>query len=530
MIYARQSPGYAISVAYDIVHSHPDVIAVFGDFMAEDMAADAEVYGYYKIPQCTGNAYTLPLRNRAKYPYYFQTITVTGYAEALGLLLKSWNVKRIAFLAPGTYLGENSLCGYLANSLHNAGFDVISRMVYYDVQSETLDFIASSFERVNARYIFACGSADTLAHMYYGLAKKKRLVGNDYVWIMDNVPYPYNDPIPLWGPHYYKDARGIINLFAGNTMNTFMKEVEYKLQYSAIAMQAGNGKTISLPFMEYWTNMGNMYDCPRIFATGLENLMRSDPTITADMISKRALQEKNFGLFQSTGYRGITGDPVTLTEHGDVAAAFNIFCVDGLSEDMNSPQFALTDPSVTKIMQWKRYQPTFYNGSSIPPPDGPIYTHISIDPNSRSGMMLKVFSASGISLAILFSLVVLIFRNKPAIRSGSVVFLIIMALGTIPSHASHLFYIGIPTAFRCQARLWLQLASYALCLGSILSKNSRVLLIYSAKKTASSVYRQGLLLDLYNVWAFCCGNGTDLDLVHFFQDESSSNHASRLLI
>ncbi|KAI9336307.1 hypothetical protein BDR26DRAFT_490026 [Obelidium mucronatum] len=79
---------------------------------------------------------------------------------------------------------------------------------------------------------------------------------------------------------------------------------------------------------------------------------------------------------------------------------------------MNSPQFALTDSSVTKIMQWKRYQPTFYNGSSIPPPDGPRYTHISIDPNSRSGMMLKVFSASGISLAILFSRVLLIYSAK----------------------------------------------------------------------------------------------------------------------
>ncbi|KAI9327042.1 periplasmic binding protein-like I [Obelidium mucronatum] len=440
----QQNPGYAIAVANEIANEHPDVVAVFGGNFVEDMTADGEVYGYYKILQCTASELRMPLANRNNYPYYFQTTSATGYAEAIGLLLRSWNVNRIAVLAPN-FLGDKSVGGYVANSLHSQGFDVLARFRYREIDEYALDNIIAALERVEARYIT-------------GLAKRKRLVGKDYVWIVDKAPLSFFDPVPVWGPEYYKEVRGIILLTGINALDSSLLQEEYKL-------------------------MRQLYDCTKIFATGLHNLLTSNPFFTTEMASTRRLQDlMNYTLFRDTGYNGIVGAPVKLTKNGDVQSVFNIFYMNGKSSALTAPQFAITDIDVTKIMQWKTAKPIFYDGSSIPPPDGPAYTHVFISPTSSTGLMLQAFTGFGITAAIAFLIIVLLFRKKKAIRSGSVIFLTIMTIGTIPSHVSHLMYIGMPTVFQCQARLWLQLASFALCLGSTLSKNARVTIIYSSKK------------------------------------------------
>ncbi|KAI9336700.1 hypothetical protein BDR26DRAFT_474630 [Obelidium mucronatum] len=79
------SPGAAMLVAQEIAIHHPDVIAVFGDFLPRDLAADAEVYSYFQIPQCAGSTLQSSMWDRNKYGYYFQTMALTGYAESIAL-------------------------------------------------------------------------------------------------------------------------------------------------------------------------------------------------------------------------------------------------------------------------------------------------------------------------------------------------------------------------------------------------------------------------------------------------------------
>lgn len=66
-------------------------------------------------------------------------------------------------------------------------------------------------------------------------------------------------------------------------------------------------------------SLAQMFDCFGIFATGVNNLLQSNPKFTPELLATRSLQQyMNWTLFKDTGYRGILGDPAQLTDGGDL--------------------------------------------------------------------------------------------------------------------------------------------------------------------------------------------------------------------
>ncbi|KAJ3030583.1 UNVERIFIED_CONTAM: hypothetical protein HDU68_008476 [Siphonaria sp. JEL0065] len=161
----RSDPACGISLANEIVNKHPDVVAVFGDFYGNDIMASGEVYSHYKIPMCSGSAVNPQLLNRHNYPYYLQTASLTGFADAIALTLQKWNVKRVALIDTHPFSTSGSYCGYISRVLESKGFNILAQIVI-----ASLDIIAQTLSHVDARYIILCSDPGTANYLYYSFA------------------------------------------------------------------------------------------------------------------------------------------------------------------------------------------------------------------------------------------------------------------------------------------------------------------------------------------------------------------------
>ncbi|KAJ3015015.1 UNVERIFIED_CONTAM: hypothetical protein HDU68_012927 [Siphonaria sp. JEL0065] len=326
LAYKNGSPGKAISVAKEIVENHKGVFESTIPYLIQDVVA---------IPQCTGSVFLTSLWDRNIYNYYFQTIALTGYAQSIGLLLRKWNVKRIAMMDVRPFSDPFSDCGYISRVLEKEGFKILTRI---DVGKKVdLEYITKALGQVDARYIMLCGAVAGNAQIYFELAHRKQYVGPGYVWLMDNMPFSSNpDDVERWGPDYYKNARGIFQTFGMNTYTQQMLDQETDLLKAINDFQAPWGAAFDKLTVESWFNILQMYECPRIFANGLNNLLKN-PEFTLKMAENRELQEyMNYTLFMDTGYRGILGDPLQLSEKGDLATSYTLMYVDGESEALGT--------------------------------------------------------------------------------------------------------------------------------------------------------------------------------------------------
>ncbi|KAI9337477.1 hypothetical protein BDR26DRAFT_453871 [Obelidium mucronatum] len=226
-------------------------------------------------------------------------------------------------------------------------------------------------------------------------------------------------------------------------------------------------------------------------------LLRSDTRYSPDLLSSKSLQPHlNYTAFRNTGYAGLTGEPLLLTENGDEAATV-IFQYFNYSQD--TIFFGYTNVEQTKFQYADLKMETFltvgtadrmlfFGGGHIPPPDGPIYTTDMLDSTSGKGLTIEFLSFLGLAAAICLSILVIIYRRNNIIKSGSVVFLSVLSLGSIPAYASLLLSLNNESILKCTLRLWLQLSSYSIILGCLIVKNFRVWMVYSAKKKISKVF------------------------------------------
>ncbi|KAI8608360.1 hypothetical protein BC830DRAFT_963763 [Chytriomyces sp. MP71] len=122
----------------------------------------------------------------------------------------------------------------------------------------------------------------------------------------------------------------------------------------------------------------------------------------------------------------------------------------------------------------------FYDGSSTPPHDGSQSNSAVTLSHSQYGL-LWFFFVSGLVISMAFLTLLACFQNYEAVRSGAPTFLIILTFGSTMSFASNLIYIGSISVTTCGVRVWLQLTSYSLMVGSALIKNWRLNHIYNSK-------------------------------------------------
>ncbi|KAI9336699.1 hypothetical protein BDR26DRAFT_474647 [Obelidium mucronatum] len=225
--------------------------------------------------------------------------------------------------------------------------------------------------------------------------------------------------------------------------------------------------------IQRYFNINQMFTCPMLFAHGLHNLLK-DPSLTIEMASTRKLNGyMNSTLFMKTGYRGILGDPVQLTRNGDLATSYTLSYCEG-TKSLMTTAFASTDIDSTRIEYIDGQLPIFFDGTSIPPLDGPVYETLLIWPDSQNAFILKIFAGVGVFFAGLFLLLIAVFQRNPAIRSGSVPLMSVLAAGSIPSYVSNLLYIGRPSVYKCHLAVWLQSLAFAIMSAAIIFKNLRV--------------------------------------------------------
>ncbi|KAI9337487.1 periplasmic binding protein-like I [Obelidium mucronatum] len=483
--------GSAMTTAQEIYENHPDVVAVFGDFYGSTVRYSAQVYSQFHVLSRKP-----VLLDKNKYPYFFQTITVSGIGQAVFQLLKFWNVKRVAIISESSHSCDDTII----NPLIANGIEIVENL--QSVTYKDAKFIADSIERVGARYLIYCGGSSAMGNTYLTLKTKlNRLVGPDYVWFTlngcDAMAPPSGNATKDFGKGYSNLFQGIIQPYGLNLNTPGMTQLQFNITRQVNIFQAPWGWRYSLQTLASWFNTLPSHDCTALLAYGMDQLLRNNPSLSLADLSSRALQKHmNYTAFMSTGLTGLTGDPLTLTENGDTAATF-IFQY--FNYTPASILFGYTDSRQTKFqyasLDMKTYLTAatnntmvFFGGGSIPPPDGPIYTTDTIDPLSQQGEILTGLSAIGIAISVSLLLFVLSFRKQTTVKSGSIIFLSILAIGSIPAYTSILLSIGDESVFKCSIRPWLQLVSLSIILGCLIVKNGRVCMVYNAKSKISKKF------------------------------------------
>ncbi|KAI9337506.1 hypothetical protein BDR26DRAFT_863740, partial [Obelidium mucronatum] len=449
----------------------------------------------FQLPFCASSVISQDVLNRNKYPYYFETTSVTGYGQALFLLLNVWGVTRM-----GVISSSANSCPEVVETLTLLGIEIAAHV--RGVSYTNAKFVADTLEQVDVRYILFCGDGGQMGNMYLTLgATLKRLVGPKYVWFtmygMNYKSCPGGNCTAAFGQNF-------VSLFQGVKMIDLKTSVTKQVR----KFQAPWGNW-GYDLSQYFNFMAS-YDCTATLAYGFNTLLKGNSNLSPQTLASRSLQgQLNYTAFSQTGYSGLTSDPLTLTKNGDSAAPF-IFAYFRGNAALNIVYFGSTNMDRT-IFEYTDYsansdnitisdnQMTFYGGSHIPPPDGPIYRIDSISPASKFGNAVILLTAFGFLLGTVSCWFIVRNRSNPAIRTGSVLFLLIMCVGTLPAYGSLLLSLNQETVFGCVLRPWLQLISFSIIAGCLIVKTNDSLLMDSTflMALAGIVGIEAILLGIY---------------------------------
>ncbi|KAI9336706.1 hypothetical protein BDR26DRAFT_896893 [Obelidium mucronatum] len=220
------------------------------------------------------------------------------------LTLKSWNVKRVAIINEGP-MDNGSWCKAISRVLEQNGFLILAKLSIKSMTS--LSSISSTLLQADARYMVFCAGPATTASVYFGLAKKQQLVGKDFVWFCMNKPdttLAYN----IYGPDFYKIAKGFMNVYGLNAFTPSMLEQEMRLLKTINEIQAAQDHHAL-------------------------KLIERDPSL---------LSMKTYG-------DNVRTDPLSLSETGGLSSlfpirTFYIQCVDGMDKYLTSLQEIVPAP------------------------------------------------------------------------------------------------------------------------------------------------------------------------------------------
>ncbi|KAI9345229.1 periplasmic binding protein-like I [Obelidium mucronatum] len=469
--------GSAISTAMEIANEHPDVVAVFGELFGEITSYSAQVYGHYKLPFCGSSQVSAKLLNRVKYPYYFQARSISGYGDTLGLLLQSWGVSRVALVSSTSVSDITSNCHAFMDVAEKYGIEIVAAISF--ANGNNVDQIARTLSSVDARYIILCLGQSTTAAVYYSLAYSTipRLVGPEYVYISQNIPVPYStaDAIAKWGPDYQKAAKGIIIIQPSNLETDYSKGLQnFLIKQVNVLQDPWTQNKLTAKAIQAMGSFSAL-DCVGILAKGLDNLIRN--TSVAQLNSGDLRDSLNWTLFRNTGYRGIS-DPSKLTLNGDISSAYLIGSV---SEKMTYTWFSFTNPDITQLTPLVNRTVTFFSNGSVPPLDRTVFNIIEITRSDALGKFILALFEIGVILSSIFAVLVIAVRKRPLVKSSNAIFLVASICGCAFSYSSDLFYFDAISIPKYTTRVWLQGTAFSIIIGSQITRNARVHLVYQSK-------------------------------------------------
>ncbi|KAI9339654.1 periplasmic binding protein-like I [Obelidium mucronatum] len=476
-----KSPGYAMVHTVPEMIADPEIIAIFGDFDRKTTVYSAQIMSLAQLPLCGVETFSFPMLNRNKYPYLFQMMSVSGFAENLYQLLKTWNVQRVALIFSFGNKDWAAQALHTAEYLSQHGIQILVKLnsdLAYKPGGN--DYIGQMLKIVDARYMIAVTDVFSMAQLYYGLASTNSSVGNDYVWIGGNPPIVNGDGAELFGSDkFYTWSRGFVFVAGSNPTSEYTARLgdTFTKQIVNITKPLGGSPTIQ----DLWNvNVPMMYDCINLYAHGFKNLLNSNPTFTPQMLATRQLQQyMNATLYAKTGYRGLGGDPYLLSIYGDMAAPGMYFSLPGDSVFPDPIPFAVSDSEWSSFNYFPNYTLAFFDGTNRPPPDGPIYTEQILLPSNGGGRALIALGGVGIVFSLFSLFITLACQKTSTIRNGSVLFLSLISIGSAFPYASMFFHIYRAASISCNARIWLPLIGYSIIFGSIFVKNMRMHIIFT---------------------------------------------------
>ncbi|KAJ3192592.1 hypothetical protein HK101_006275 [Irineochytrium annulatum] len=420
------SAGYAMSSLNDALASS-SVAAVFGEYYSKSSIFTAETAGHYRKPFCGVSQGTVSLADKENYPYFFRLQNTKGSGRHVLQLLRQWNVHRIAVLS---------------------ATDTLSASVADDTSSYLEAHGISSYD---LHYIYVSAITNLLAS-FYAYTSKTDMIGPEYVYMIWNPPF--EDVLQV------SDELG--NALAGVQ---YITTDTLPLNYSTFvtfndtwtALNAVNPQKYEITDGGPAGYSTSSYDCINLIAYGLDQLLKSDPSLKPEMIADGTLAANlTYKAFQNTGYHGIVWDPVMLNEHFDYW----------------DRTFAFGSTNVDASVYTPLSQANFYNGSTVPPADATVlYETIPIVSDSPLSFVLWAI----MGLGLLASLVTLGYVNtRRALPVGDKVFSTLCLVGcsigllSIPTH------IGRVAVGPCALGMSLPFIGFGFLFGAILVKSGFV--------------------------------------------------------
>ncbi|KAJ3017704.1 UNVERIFIED_CONTAM: hypothetical protein HDU68_011514 [Siphonaria sp. JEL0065] len=313
--------GINMHVANEI-GQHEDVVAVIGEVFGSLTRFSAQVYAEYKLPFCGPSSTFTKLLDKSLYPYFFQTLTMTGDTETLVLLLKSFKSSRIAVISDNSY---SPFCKEYVKKVRQNGIQVVT--IITNASEEMADNMAKLLHAADAHYFVICASPSNTADIYYSMAFSviPRLVGPDYLWISKNLPLSDDEEkaIEKWGPEYYTESTGIFVLQSVDESTESTEQMKTILIDQIHERQAPWTRARITESDIASIGVALAFDCAGILGVGMHNLLE-DGSFTPDQLSSRQLQHHmNWTLFQNTGKLTVhIKQKFIETYHGDLEAPY----------------------------------------------------------------------------------------------------------------------------------------------------------------------------------------------------------------
>ncbi|KAJ3320539.1 hypothetical protein HDU76_000273 [Blyttiomyces sp. JEL0837] len=468
--------GYAIGAALRAYESGAN--AVIGELYSKTTRYSAQIFSDLQIPYC-GPAQASPeLSNKNKYEYFFRMNHGAGYGRYVARLLTAFNVKRVALV---TGYDGLSVAGRIdvRGALQEANIqiltdiylpaDIVQRKDYNETYRTLKSVDASNFGLINPRIVW-------------------------YTW---NPPVPENgDLIGQFGKEAIDLYQGILNCAQDSIDLTASNIQAFNTTWNRLGTDNPRFPTIGAASFQY--SMG-AYDCAKTMFLGLHQFMEKNPSYTPEMLVNRSLNKYlKPSVFADTGYAGFTYKTIQLNQNGDLNMPQLYFSANyGMATYIindRTTAFGMTDGNGDTYTPFELQPPIFFGGGHSPPPDGPVDTTLTMTWSSAFGVIHIILSLIGMASAIVLLVLVQANSKLRPIRAISPLFTSIFAIGSFTVFLSFFFFMGPPSTFTCNMRMWLQVIGAGLTYGPLIVKNARVYVLFSFKNADKRLQKDDVLM------------------------------------
>ncbi|KAI9327034.1 periplasmic binding protein-like I [Obelidium mucronatum] len=471
-------------VAMETVFDSHNVLGVYAKTVDSISLVAAGIFSQLQMPMCGGDQNLPTLSDKQNYPYFYRVTFSAKWGSPFNLLLKQWNVKRVAMVYDGTDKESIGGCLDIRNALFSSNVIVLDYRYY--MHESDFDAILEEFKAVDARYIILCAQSWSNSYNLLERANQTGLVSPNHVWLATNPPIPEDYDGSPEDPRLEILSGIVIPLpdFSPTTEPNYIAlEQFWKTQYEK------NEYKYQVPGWN-WANTGG-FDCVSTMLHGFHQILLKQNSSSGTLGGGKLQSLLRHDAFSSTGYRGIALNPMRLDSNGDALASTAIITISSVYWISQQVPFAYIGEEGDYIPY--KALPMFYGGGSVPPDDGPPSSHaaiIIIDLKTPQGQAIIVLAMVGYAVCLLSTVFVFKCRKNAAVKPLNVGHMTVSLLGSIAMITSMIFYLERATSFRCYSRSWTLYIGFNLMVIPLICKNWFMWKIFSAKSAIKRILKR----------------------------------------